>query len=392
MSDSKNCSICLEAFTIPKGLPCFHTFCQECLQMYINTSVINKGGKSFLCPMCRTDIKPSDPETPTSEWAASFPNNIYIQNENPNEMEEKQSNQSSSVPKPKAERKIDPTPAQQTESVPQPLALITNVSFSEYRFYGVNDLVILPDKGFLISLAYNKTVFRFSSTGNYITKLKYTDSEPFGLCLLQYYNRVAVSQPHAKKVNILDYDNLAEEESFSFDKSYKGLASDDGEKIFCLYRDVNGISVDIISKNNPQSTHQITRVVKLPPSIYTCHEYRLRVLPSSGNMLIINWTNSLNVICIGQNGEEVFKYDGSAAADQPFSSISDIAVNGNYIFVADKTVDKIHRIRHDGSFVDVPLTADDNISAPKKVFVNDENTLAVLYNTYEEPEIKVFSY
>lgn len=51
--DGFTCSICLNSFQIPKALPCLHTFCQDCLQCYINKT-FNRKDKSFLCPLCRT--------------------------------------------------------------------------------------------------------------------------------------------------------------------------------------------------------------------------------------------------------------------------------------------------------------------------------------------------
>ncbi|XP_055959215.1 tripartite motif-containing protein 59-like [Patella vulgata] len=35
MASNQNCSICFDMFNQPKILPCFHTFCQECLDSYI---------------------------------------------------------------------------------------------------------------------------------------------------------------------------------------------------------------------------------------------------------------------------------------------------------------------------------------------------------------------
>ncbi|KAK7489231.1 hypothetical protein BaRGS_00019483 [Batillaria attramentaria] len=44
------CGICLERYRRPKLLPCFHTFCQACLQTVAGTS------PSFPCPACRTPV------------------------------------------------------------------------------------------------------------------------------------------------------------------------------------------------------------------------------------------------------------------------------------------------------------------------------------------------
>lgn len=257
--------------------------------------------------------------------------------------------------------------------------------FSE-KLFGINDMIVLPNNNILISEACYKSIWKFSPTGQYLQKARFS-SEPFGFCILPD-NRIAVSQPAVKTIIILDCDSLTENESFSFEKPYQGLAPDSSARIFALYRDTH-IYVDIISKDNPQSGYEIIQCVRLPPSIYACDGYRLRVLPSSGNMVIINWTNSLNVVCISQSGAVVFRYEG--APDHRFSSISDIAVSENFIFVADKTDNKIHRIQHDGSFVDVPFTANDDISQPKKIFVGNGDKLAILSQMFESNKLQLFS-
>ena len=50
--DLVHCSLCLELFTQPKGLPCFHTFCLQCLQQYVDT---NNFTSHLLCPLCQAD-------------------------------------------------------------------------------------------------------------------------------------------------------------------------------------------------------------------------------------------------------------------------------------------------------------------------------------------------
>ncbi|XP_050388924.1 tripartite motif-containing protein 2-like [Patella vulgata] len=68
--DTHSCSICLEDFTKPKILPCFHTFCEHCIDDHIKThSHLNK----FNCPNCRTEIQEPD------GGASGFSTNFYIQ-------------------------------------------------------------------------------------------------------------------------------------------------------------------------------------------------------------------------------------------------------------------------------------------------------------------------
>ena len=44
------CAICLEKYRRPKLLPCFHTFCQSCLQTVAGPA------PSFPCPACRATV------------------------------------------------------------------------------------------------------------------------------------------------------------------------------------------------------------------------------------------------------------------------------------------------------------------------------------------------
>ncbi|XP_046584031.1 tripartite motif-containing protein 2-like [Haliotis rubra] len=64
------CTICLELFSDPKILPCFHTFCKGCLWSHVlNTVKMQR----FPCPLCRTEIRL--PEGGVDH----FQGNFYIQ-------------------------------------------------------------------------------------------------------------------------------------------------------------------------------------------------------------------------------------------------------------------------------------------------------------------------
>ena len=48
------CTLCLETFTKPKILPCFHTYCEDCLNSFVSQKT---NRKTFSCPSCRRTIK-----------------------------------------------------------------------------------------------------------------------------------------------------------------------------------------------------------------------------------------------------------------------------------------------------------------------------------------------
>ncbi|XP_060071215.1 E3 ubiquitin-protein ligase TRIM56-like [Ylistrum balloti] len=70
-----DCSICLEQFRTPRSLPCLHTFCEECLGLYISSQ---ESKTDFPCPVCRSTVLPPNPKSSKKSWAGSFPLNHLI--------------------------------------------------------------------------------------------------------------------------------------------------------------------------------------------------------------------------------------------------------------------------------------------------------------------------
>ena len=53
------CPICVDAFKEPKMLPCVHTFCQPCLEEYVDGNKATSG--KFPCPLCQNEtVLPGD--------------------------------------------------------------------------------------------------------------------------------------------------------------------------------------------------------------------------------------------------------------------------------------------------------------------------------------------
>ncbi|XP_067686002.1 tripartite motif-containing protein 2-like [Haliotis asinina] len=65
------CSICLEEYINPKLLPCFHTFCLECLEQHAGRTTTSG---HFPCPQCRNNVKIP------AKGVQGFQTNFYITN------------------------------------------------------------------------------------------------------------------------------------------------------------------------------------------------------------------------------------------------------------------------------------------------------------------------
>ncbi|XP_078588987.1 E3 ubiquitin-protein ligase TRIM71-like [Branchiostoma floridae x Branchiostoma japonicum] len=62
------CPVCKGIYNNPRILPCLHTFCANCLEMW------RKGEVQFTCPTCRQQVRLKGPDV------SSFPSSFYINN------------------------------------------------------------------------------------------------------------------------------------------------------------------------------------------------------------------------------------------------------------------------------------------------------------------------
>lgn len=101
LSDFLKCPICLETFKKPKCLPCLHTFCEACLQVYIDSDnsseatdsedskskVVASSDQShesgIQCPTCRKFIQIGE-EVARCTWLQSLPEQFDRQTVNTN--------------------------------------------------------------------------------------------------------------------------------------------------------------------------------------------------------------------------------------------------------------------------------------------------------------------
>lgn len=71
------CTICLEKFNLPKILPCLHTFCEPCIQSYVqNCAAMEENTSFFRCPLCR--MKTDLINLSATEWTKKLPTNYLI--------------------------------------------------------------------------------------------------------------------------------------------------------------------------------------------------------------------------------------------------------------------------------------------------------------------------
>jgi hypothetical protein len=68
VEDQLNCSICLDTYTDPKLLQCFHVYCKECLVRLVVRD--QKGKLSLSCPACRRETPV--PDTGVSGLQSAF--------------------------------------------------------------------------------------------------------------------------------------------------------------------------------------------------------------------------------------------------------------------------------------------------------------------------------
>ena len=74
------CPICFELFNTPRYLPCFHTFCHNCLSSYILSTCKSKVNPvGFPCPLCRQLVPAPSSLGEPEKWTALIPINKVVQ-------------------------------------------------------------------------------------------------------------------------------------------------------------------------------------------------------------------------------------------------------------------------------------------------------------------------
>ena len=79
LEENLQCTVCLEVLTDPRTLPCFHSFCKDCLERIVQTlrdkAPRGRPIREFPCPNCRATF-PLDPD----KHVADMPRNHFICN------------------------------------------------------------------------------------------------------------------------------------------------------------------------------------------------------------------------------------------------------------------------------------------------------------------------
>nr|XP_022303186.1 E3 ubiquitin/ISG15 ligase TRIM25-like isoform X2 [Crassostrea virginica] len=74
------CPICFESFKTPRYLPCFHTFCHNCLSSYILSTYKSKENPvGFPCPLCRQFVPAPSSLGEPEKWTELIPINTITQ-------------------------------------------------------------------------------------------------------------------------------------------------------------------------------------------------------------------------------------------------------------------------------------------------------------------------
>lgn len=65
------CSICSGVLRSPKTLPCFHSFCESCLNTHMrdNDTITLQNTEYFYCAACSTNTYPVDKSREREQWA-----------------------------------------------------------------------------------------------------------------------------------------------------------------------------------------------------------------------------------------------------------------------------------------------------------------------------------
>ena len=72
------CPVCEQVFKEPRVLPCLHTFCTNCLKLYISKTSKPGGAKCFHCPVCKLRIEIFSENSDRKREANDFPCNTLI--------------------------------------------------------------------------------------------------------------------------------------------------------------------------------------------------------------------------------------------------------------------------------------------------------------------------
>lgn len=74
-----DCPICLERLTVPKYLPCLHTFCKQCIESYLEKFVQDLGTSTYFeCPVCRQKVIAPKANITSVDWANKLPINHLL--------------------------------------------------------------------------------------------------------------------------------------------------------------------------------------------------------------------------------------------------------------------------------------------------------------------------
>jgi hypothetical protein len=226
-----------------------------------------------------------------------------------------------------------------------------------------NDIIVLCEKGHPQLLVYND-----NNQYQYEIKIKY---KPTDIATITGTNMVVVSSNSSDYIQFIDIVRKKVYNEIKITGSQYGGVAASNTNLF-----VGGKGLIHILD------HQGHPVRKIKTKKEDCTPYYITIC-SSGN---ICYSDNVSLCCIKPDGEEVFTYNSP-----DLRGTWDVTTD-NYgnVYIVGRRSNNIHRLRPDGTFIDIILKEEDNIEYPITCCFNRNYRKLYVVNHYGEV-ISVFN-
>ena len=201
-----------------------------------------------------------------------------------------------------------------------------------------NDMIVLCDSGQPQLLVYN-------NNNQYQYEIK-TTYKPCDIATIPGTNMVVVSSYNSNYIQFIDIDRKKVYSEMHITASqYGGVAASDTN----LFVGGKGLIHVLDHQGHPVRKIKTKKENREPHYITIC---------SSGNIF---YSDCDSLYCIKPDGEEVFSYDSPHLRDA-WGVTTD---NHGNVYIVGFNSKNIHRLRPDGTFIDIILKKEDNIKLPR---------------------------